>query len=303
MKRIRTNVLVVCLIASMLFLVPTTISKADGIGNDEDYTPFLSLGADLKESERSDVLSLMGLTQEQVDDFDVIEVTNEEEKQYLGEYLDASVIGTRALSSALIIKKEDGYGITVETHNINYCTQGMYCNALVTAGVKNAQMVVAGPFEITGTAALIGAMESYSVMMGEEITQETMDTAVNELVLTGSLAEKIGDSQKAEELMAMVKQQIVEGKLTSPEEIKLAIEDAAGELNLNLTEEQLDTIKALMEKISKLDLDADTIKEQANRIFDKLDDMGVDTDKIGTSFSNFFQELMQAIVEFFKGLF
>lgn len=279
------------------------IAQADGINGDEDYTPYLALGADLKDSERATVLKLMDITEEQVKDFDVIEVTNEEEKQYLGEYLDASVIGSRALSSVLVVKQEAGYGITVDTHNITYCTQGMYCNALITAGIENAQVVVAGPFEITGTAALVGAMEAYSVMTGEEITEEAMDTALNELVLTGTLAEEIGDSQKVEELMALVKQQVAEGKLDSPEEIADAIREGAKKVDLKLTDEQVQQITALMDRVSKLDIDVNALKEQAKGLYDKLSDMGMDTDGIMAGISRFFENFFSAIADFFSSLF
>ena len=39
----------------------------------------------------------------------------------------------------------------------------MYENALTTAGVTDATVTVAGPFNITGTAALVGAMNAYEV--------------------------------------------------------------------------------------------------------------------------------------------
>lgn len=294
---------VLCMAAILFFVATPQIAKADGVNGDENYTPYLSLGADLKEEEKETVLNLMGVTKEQVENFDVIKVTNEEEKQYLGQYLDASVIGTRALSSVLVIKRESGYGITVKTHNITYCTQGMYCNALITAGIENAEVIVAGPFEITGTAALVGAMEAYSVMTGEKITQESMDTAVNELVVTGDLAQDVGDSEKVEELMAMVKQQIAEGNLSSPEEITSAIKNSAEKLNLNLTDQQMEQVKDLMEKMSKLDINVDALKEQAKNLYDKIQNLSAENEGWIASIGNFFRKFFQAIADFFCNLF
>ncbi len=283
-------------------------AKADAVSGDENYTPYLALGADLKTSEKAKVYELMGITDEDVANFDVIEVTNEEEHEYLGEYVDASVIGTRALSSVLVIKQKPGYGISVETNNITYCSQGMYCNALITAGIENAKVIVAGPFEITGTAALVGAMEAYSVMTGEEITAETMDAAVNELVLTGALAQTLGDSEKVEELMAVVKQQIASGELGTPEEIQAAIAQASDKLGLQLTEDQIAQIMSLMEKMSQLDLDVNSLKEQAKGLYDKLskldlDGIKVDKEGIMASINQFFENFFQALTDFFKNLF
>ena len=162
--------------------------------------PYLALGANLAPAQQAVVLELLGINPEELEDYDVIYITNEEEHEYLGEYVAASKIGTRALSSVLIVKREQGNGINITTKNISYCTIGMYKNALITAGITDADIIVAGPFPISGTAALVGAMKAYSDMTGAEVSERSMDTALNELVLTGDIAETVGDSQKAEEL-------------------------------------------------------------------------------------------------------
>lgn len=303
-KRIGT----LCLLLVLIVTAVPARALADGVEGNDNYTPYLALGADLKPEERETVLKLLNVTEEEIQDFDVIEVTNEEEREYLGEYLAASVIGSRALSSVLVVKQEDGYGITVETANITYCTEGMYRNALITAGIENAKVSVAGPFSITGTAALIGAMQAYTIMTGQEISKEAMDTAINELVLTGELTDtvKTSDSADIEKLMAMVKQKIAEGDLKDSSDIKKAIEEAAGQLNLKLTEEQMLQVQKLMGKISGLDLSADALKEQAKDLYNSLKDLGFDMDaskgffaKLGSWFSNLFQ----SIADFFTGLF
>ena len=103
----------------------------------------------------------------------------------------------------------------------------MYQNALATAGIEDAEIVVAGPYNISGTAALVGAIKSYENMTGETVSQENVDTATNELVVTGKLAESVGDSDKAEQLVGAVKEQVVEGsdngkKLTEEERAERA---------------------------------------------------------------------------------
>ena len=81
-------------------------------------TPYISLGADLKQDERAKVLELLGVTEDELKNYTVAEVTNKDEHKYLDGYLDASVIGSRALSSVLVVGKESGYGIKVKTQNI-----------------------------------------------------------------------------------------------------------------------------------------------------------------------------------------
>lgn len=283
---------------------------ADAVVEEEDtsYDRYIAFGADLKKSEKAAVLKAFGITEKDLGDYKIIEITNEDEHNYLGEYIDDSVIGKRALSSVMIVKTEKDSGIDVSTENISYCTSGMYCNALVTAGMKDAKVTVAGPFNISGTSALVGAMKAYSVMTGEEISDETMDTATNELVVTGNLGESINDKGKAEELIAAIKQKVFEDQLSSPEDIRDAVEASARALDINLSDEDVDQIVDMMEKVSKVDIDVDTIKDQAGKIYDKLKDAGIDFSDVDTSslvekVGNFFSNIFEAIKDFFTGLF
>lgn len=259
------------IMAGMLLGSSLTVS-ADGISE----KPYLSLGADLKASEKATVLELLDVEEEDLDSYTVGEVTNKEEHEYLDSYLSSSVIGSRALSSVLVEMESDGKGINVETSNITYCTSGMYRNALATAGVEDATIKVAGPFNITGTAALVGVMKAYEEMTGKEISEESKDAATNELVTTGELAESIGDTEDAEELIALIKEKVVEGNLDSEEEILEAVEEAAEQLEINLSQEDRQLILELMEKIKNLDIDMDQLKKQAKAVYEKLVNMGID---------------------------
>lgn len=263
--------------------------------------PYLALGADLSAQEQMTVLSLLGLDDINVDDYDIISITNADEHEYLDKYLDASIIGTRALSSVLVVGKEAGNGIRVTTKNISYCTEGMYRNALLTAGIEDADITVAGPFSISGTAALVGAIKAYETMTGEEVSDANLDAANDELVLTGKLVEEIGDSEKAEDLIALVKKEVAENNLTSAEDIQNVIEQACEELDIHLSADNKQQIADLMKKIEGLDLDVDKLKDQAKDLYQKLEDLDFYVDK--ESVGNFFTRIIQAIVEFFRGLF
>ena len=241
--------------------------------------PYLALGADLSAQEQMTVLSLLGLDDINVDDYDIISITNADEHEYLDKYLDASIIGTRALSSVLVVGKEAGNGIRVTTKNISYCTEGMYRNALLTAGIEDADITVAGPFSISGTAALVGAIKAYETMTGEEVSDANLDAANDELVLTGKLVEEIGDSEKAEDLIALVKKEVAENNLTSAEDIQNVIEQACEELDIHLSADNKQQIAGLMKKIEGLDLDVDKLKDQAKDLYQKLEDLDFHVDK------------------------
>ena len=206
----------------------------------------------------------------------VVTVTNADEHKYLDSYLDAKVIGSRALSSVVVEKKDEGTGIQVKTSNITYCTTGMYQNALATAGLKDAEIRVAGPFNISGTAALVGAMKAYGEMTGETIEAENADAATEELVTTSELGENLGSQDQAEALIGAVKDAIVAEEVTEPEAREAVIDDTAKEMNIELSEEDKEKIRSLMEKIGKLDLDVESLKAQAKELYQKLDEMNID---------------------------
>lgn len=306
MKKISKRLLSILMAVMMLSLSVVGV-YADAIFDDadDDYKPYISLGANLTDSQKTTVLELLGVDENSLDHYDVVETTNDEEYKYLGDYLSESVIGSRALSSVLVVKQKGGHGINVETHNITYCTSGMYENALVTAGLTDAEVVVAGPMKLSGTAALVGAMKAYATMTGEEIDEESMDAATNELVISGELAEDIDDPGKIEKLIAMIKQKVVEGKLQTDEDIRNAIIESAEILEIELSEENIDKLVDLMKKIASLDLDWDTIKSQINDIYNQIANLDIDLNDSGlwSGISKFFEGIWNAISEFFSGLF
>ena len=308
MKKIWKKGIAVLITAVMVlgFAMSAYGEEVQGTLEDEEITidegdkPFLSLGADLKTGDRAEVLRLLGLSEEDLDDYDVIEVTNAEEHEYLGEYIPADKIGTRALSSVVVMEGKRGSGIKVTTKNINYCTAGMYENALATAGVKDAEVIVAGPFEISGTAALLGAIKAYSVMTGDKIEEDVIDGAINEIVTTGELEEAIGDSEEIEGMVAYLKEQIANSDMTD-DEMRGAIEEAADKFDVSLTQDQIDQLMELLKKLKDLDLDWDNIIDQAQGLYEKLKGLGinVDSDEIAKQAEGFFGKL----INFFKSLF
>ncbi len=265
MKKKLTKIVALTLCMIMMF---SQVVMADSVSE------YVSLGADLSAKEKAVVLDLLDI--DNLDDYEVSYVTNDMEHQYLDEYLSKSVIGTRALSSVRV--QEGGNGIEVTTHNITYCTAGMYRNALATAGMENATVTVAGPFNISGTAALVGAMKAYEDMTGKNVSNEKLDAANQELVVTGTVAEDIG-KEDAEKLVALVKQKVVEEHLTSGEDIKRVVEESAKDLNIRLSPEDRELIEKLMKKISSLDIDVNQLKKQAKEIYKTLEGMGITAGK------------------------
>jgi uncharacterized protein YpuA (DUF1002 family) len=300
MRRLYKKVAALSLAAFMVLSLPVAgmTAKADAVTEADPSDVYVSFGADLSDNEKATVLGLMGITESDLENYKVGEITNEDEKNYLGDYLDASVIGSRALSSVIVVIGNEGDGIDVETKNISYCTSGMYTNALITAGIEDADVIVAGPFEITGTAALVGAMKAYSELTGEDISEDSMDAAVNELVVTSEIAEDV-DSEDIEQLMAFVKTKVVEEGLSNDEAISAAIDEGASQLGITISDDEKQSIISVMKKIGGLDLDLNSMKEQAKDLYNKLEDMGIDKEQA----KNFFQKVIEALQNFFNSIF
>ena len=289
----------------MVMVITAAVSPVTVLAKRVEDTPYLALGADLSDDQKTTVLELLDVDAGDIDTYTITEITNAEEYEFLGSYLDASVIGSKSLSSVKVVGREDGYGIQVRTENITYCTEGMYQNALATAGVEDAEVVVAGPVPISGTAALVGAMKAYEAMTGKVIEPELADGATNELVVTSKLAETLDDPAKAEEFMAAVKEVISANEFETEEDILKAIEDIARDLNIELSEEDKAMILDLMQKLSKLDLDFDKIKEQAGELYERisnidLSEYGITEEKVQGFWSQitaFFTSLFEKIKE------
>ncbi len=292
--------------------------EEDETGDKAKIKPYLALGKDLSASQLATVMELMGLTGTDLSAFNVVYVTNEEEHQYLGNYIDSSIIGTKSLSSVLVSPASGGHGINVETRNINYCTVGMYQNALLTAGVTDADIIVAAPSQISGTAALIGALKAYAEMTDTPVSEEALDTSLNELVTTGELEESIenASSEEVEGLIAFIKAELNDEKLDTRDDIESAVRGAVKEYDggrVELSEEEIQKIVDIMVKIKKLGLDYGTLLDEAAKLYKegKLTTENVEgllsgknkAAVAGAVVKSFFTGLVKNIKGFFSDLF
>lgn len=272
--------------------------SGDNVVITEEDKPYLGLGADLSAEQQHTVLTLMGIDVADLDKYDVVYVNNAEEHQYLDEYISSSEIGTRSLSSVVITKTNKGDGLSISTYNINYCTVGMYKNALATAGINDANIIVAGPFELSGTCALVGILKAYEEMTGESLDDDIVDAAMDELVTTGILNESVdADPEEVEALIADLKEQIAKGALKSENSIRKAIDKTASKYGVVLNDEEKEQIINLLLKLKGLNLDWNSIADQAAQwagVFENSESAG-----IFAKVSEFFKQ----IADIFKSLF
>lgn len=279
---------------------------------------YLALGADLTADQKKTVLTLLGVSEAELGDYDIVTVTNTEEHAALDKYIDSAVIGKRSLSSVLVKPAEKGHGVVVTTHNINYCTTNMYRNALITAGVTDAEITVAAPSQISGTAALIGALKAYGNMSGVQVSEKALDTALNELVTTGEIKEAVGSDDQAEEFISYIKTVVATNDLNTKEEIEAAIRKGMVDLNVSLSDEEVAQTVDLMMKVKAMGIDYKVLAEQADDLYAKykddikagtfdinkvsLDDLNL-TKVVGDAITTTVKNIGSSIAGFFTRLF
>ena len=270
----------------------------------KDDKPYLALGADLSDDQKNIVLSLMGIDPANLANYNVTYVTNAQEHQYLDSYVDSSKIGSKSWSSVVIVKRKKGNGLNISTNNITYCTVGMYKNALTTAGITDADIIVAGPKPISGTAALVGIFEAYEAMTGEAVQDNVVDAALNELVVTGELEASIQGltDQEVEEFIAYIKSLIAEKGLTDEKSINEAIDEACDKYGVTLSDDERQKIVDLLLKITSLGIDLSGLVDYAASLYNSFKNGG-SSSGIMASIGNFFGNIFSAIGEFFKNLF
>ncbi|MCF8019367.1 MAG: DUF1002 domain-containing protein [Vallitaleaceae bacterium] len=250
------------------------------------------------------------LTEEQITqmytDFDVergevteISVIIEEERAYLSGLVPDERIGSSSISSIYIQTLEEDSGINVTTNNINWCTEDIYRNALMTAGIENASVMVSAPFKVSGTAALTGIYKAYEDITGTSLDQTAKEVATEELVTTSELAETIG-SDDATMLMNELKKILDETKDMTDEELRAVILSLADAQNIELTEENIQQIINLSRTLEKLDISewGDKLSQLAETM-DNAEEAG----KGITSFLNGLEDFFAGVSDFFANIF
>lgn len=250
---------------AIMLIIFMTISPIFVMADAAEGDVIITLGENLSEDQKKKVLEQLdaGETTE------IITVSNAEERKYLGDLIPKAQLGTRAISSSSITYTAKGTGLEVETENINWVTDEMYLNALITAGIEDAKIKVVAPFEVSGTAALTGLIKAYEVSSNEVIPEEIKQIANQEMVETAKLGDSIG-AENAAALMVKIKEKMAENAPQTDTELRSIIEHSANELGITLTEAQIQNLMDLFNKMKDLNIDWNQIGEQLNQAKEKF---------------------------------
>ncbi|QLY81411.1 DUF1002 domain-containing protein [Clostridium intestinale] len=274
------------------------ITGFTGVTAHADSFKSVTLGADLTQAQKDDMLKYFGVKKNEVN---LLEVTSKEEHTYLGKVATQAQLGNRAISCSYVEPTSKG-GIKVSTNNLTWVNDGMIKNALITAGIENANVVAAAPFEVSGTAALTGILKGFeNSTSGQKIDENKKEAANEELVTTGDVAEKIGQDD-ASNLMNDIKKKVIKEKPKTEEEVNKIVDNAVKDYKDKLSSEDIASIKTLMSKINNLDLDYNSIKDQLNDVTNQLKDKLTSEEAKGlfAKIGQFFSDVFNAIKNLFS---
>ena len=253
--------IMVALLCSMCLAVSSPIpAMADG-------TKVVTLGADLTQDQKNTMMNYFKADSSQVQ---VITVTNQDERDLLGNYVPSEQIGTRTLSCAYVKPTQSG-GIKVRTANLNYVTCNMIATALSTAGVNNCEVVAACPYEVSGTGALTGVMKAYESASGQALDSTKKDLAAKEVVVTGDVGQQVGQDN-ATNIINQAKLQIIGDNIQNADEIYNIVNNIAVQNGITLSQDELDTIVSLLQQIAQQNYDIQEMKKTLEDIQQNLED-------------------------------
>ncbi|GIO26744.1 DUF1002 domain-containing protein [Ornithinibacillus bavariensis] len=289
------------LIISLLTVFVVPVSADEGI-NEKLGVPIVVYGGNLTDDQKTQTKKLLEVTDSNM--VDEYTVTGEDLAKYIG-----GNSKSRMFSSAKITIEEEGKGLNVSIitpENITEVTSEMYANALLTAGVENASVVVASPVKVSGHSALTGIYKAYDEE-GAQLDKERMALANEELNVATDLVSSAGLSkEQVSELITQIKQAIAEQNPATVDDIERIVKEQLDKLEISLSEKDRQMLIDLFEKMRDLNINFDQVKSQLNdiasKVQNKIEDLIADEgfwDNIG----NFFKQLFDAISKFFANIF
>ena len=285
MKKLISALLAVCLLAGAVPALAVDAGETRAV-----------IGANLTDEQIADVYKNFGISRGDVTE---LRVTNADERKYLSGYVDDSVIGTNSISCVYIEVLDEGEGLDVTTSNINWCTSQMYVSALATAGITDAKIIVAAPFEVSGTAALTGVYMAYEDITGEKLDETAKLVSTQELTLTAELADKIG-SYDSVEIVNELKLLLGETRNMTDEQLRAEIVSIASDLGVTLTDTQINQLISLCRSLEKLN--PDELKAKVESVQNTIAKLGQAKETV-SNFLTGVKNVWNSIVDFFKNIF
>lgn len=281
-------------------LVAMAIVATSIVPSFADGTRVVTIGVNNTAEQRQKIFNYFGVKENEVQ---VLEVNNKEEREYLGGVATEAQLGTKTYSCAYVEPTNSG-GINVKTANITWVTSSMVASTLSTAGMTNANCVIAAVFPVSGTGALTGVMKAFEDASGEKLDEDKKELASEELITTGDLGDEIGQD-KATGVVNDIKTEVIKNGTSDTTQIADIINNVTNNYNVTLTDSQVKQITDLMEKIAAQNYDYSAMKETLNNVSDVVkDNLHEAGESVGSSgILDSIGNLFSSIGDWFSNLF
>ena len=265
-----------------------------------DGARVVTLGSNLTQKQKDTMLKYFGVNKDEVV---ILEVNNQEERKYLQGVASEAQLGKKTYSCAYVEPTKSGSGINVKTANITWATPAMVATTLSTAGLTDADVVIAANFPVSGTGALTGIMKAFEDATGKPLEEDKKELASEELITTGDLGDDIGQD-KATGIVNDVKTEIIKNNTKDTVQIAETINNVVNNYNVTLTDEQMVKLEGLMEKISKQDYNYSEMKNALESVSDVVNEnLSAIGENVNTGFFDGIKNFFTGIGDWFKGLF
>lgn len=315
MKKLISKNLALLLAAGAILAVPSTAKAVTG-----DFEPWskptFAYGSGLSEADIQRTAEHLGVN---MADTHAIVVNGED----IAYFINRTSSDAGMISSALVTRLAEGEGVEVEIKtpdNITQITEIQYAGAAITAGVEDIRIDVAAVRAVTGESALTGvykALEANGVELNEDrrvVAQDELET-VNEI--SNEHQNNDDFSQKNFDILIInIKNELniffnslPEGKTITREDVEKIVNDAIVENKLQdvLSQANIDRLVNLFESYAKTDAInsdgvVDQLKDLSSSIIDRATELYNEAEASGLldRILNFFRDLFQSIVNFFR---
>ena len=287
---------------AFLSVIVLCMSMASAAWADED-NGCVVIGANLTDEQITSVYSTFGILRGSVPE---IVVTNSEERAYLEGLIADSIIGHNSISCVYVKLRSEGSGMSIRTSNITWCTGDMYVSALSTAGISDAEIIVAAPFGVSGTAALTGIYKAYEYLTGNKLSEDAKQVSTEELTVTGDLSDLIG-SDDATAIINELKLILDETRTMSDAELHQTITDIAASYGVVLDESEMQMVINLCRELEKLDVDGIVSRvSELQNAFQKISDTKEKVENAANTVSDFASNVssfLSKVGAFFEKIF
>ena len=278
-----------------LMLLGSSVCHADNISDSRTV-----IGADLDGNEIASVYKSFGIERGDVKE---LTVTNADERKYLEGQVDESLIGTRSISCIYIEAAGSGEGLDVSVDNITWCTADMYMNAMVTAGITDADVKIVAPYKVSGTAALTGIYMAYEDITGKKLDEDAKLIGTKELTITAELADEIGSADSTA-IVNELKLILDQTKDMTDDELREQIKQIAEKYEVTLNDSQIEQLISLCRSLEKLDVSALKEKvEQVQQYIKNIADAKGSVENFLSQAADTVTEFVNKVIDFFKNLF